>query len=333
VLNRRQGIAAAVTLACALGVTATLVTRSPGTRTEAAPPPASLCGAGGGQPPSLARPAGSRRAADGDGAASPAPELAAGRARDAGPVRSGRVRGLVSDVRGDPVPGAALVLRLVGPEWGRRRAVSDERGEFSIERVPVGTWSVERETRGPPVWEPMAGLAGTIEVLEGRETWLPVQLEGERRLTGALTVSLDGLGLQGSQGFVVDLSLRPEWDPDTPVARASVHSFAVPPWEAGPPLDPEDDLDLHREPPGEGSGERPEWVAGAFRFEDLRPGRYTLEIRLEDNEWITVRSGGEERRLHLFLEREVDLTLGDVELAPETLDFWQDFVRTALERD
>lgn len=308
---------------------------------EASPPaPAAVAPASGADRRPAAEPA-----AVAAPALEPALDQEPARARLASDPGHGRVAGLVSRPDGAPLGGALLAL-VDGPEgFGQRRARSDALGTFAFERVPAGAWTLEHHTQGPPVHDTMVGFATALEVLAGGETWAPVQLEGERRLSGRLTMDLEGFGVEGRTGFVLLLELRPRWSTGAPLARARVHALETPPWEQ-PDLtrdkvvealadvgdfrlrnqvDPDDPATW---PPREA----PEWVAGAFRFDHLPADLYVLRIALEDNATVTTTIDGERLELDLWLEREVDLTAGDLELPAEELDLHEDFLRAAYQR-
>jgi hypothetical protein len=253
--------------------------------------------------------------------------------------------GLVSRPDGTPLGGALLAL-VEGPEGsGQRRARSDALGAFAFERVPAGAWTLEHHTQGPPVHDTMIGFTTALEVRAGGETWAPVQLEGERALSGRLTMDLEGLGVEGQTGFVLLLELRPRWSPGTPVARARVHALGTPPWER-PELTRREvvealsdvgDFRLRNQIDPDDPGTWPrreaaEWIAGAYRFEHLPADQYLLRIALEGNATVTTTIDGERLELALWLERELDLVAGDLELPAEQLDFHEDFLRAAYER-
>src|SRR5215475_11524974 len=54
----------------------------------------------------------------------------------------GTVRGIVHDVQHRPISGAHLLLQAKQSEW-KREAVSDDDGEFQMDSVPAGNYTIQ----------------------------------------------------------------------------------------------------------------------------------------------------------------------------------------------
>src|SRR5215475_1684368 len=54
----------------------------------------------------------------------------------------GTVRGIVHDVQHRPISGAHLLLQAKQSDW-KRAAFSDDNGEFQIDAVPAGTYTLQ----------------------------------------------------------------------------------------------------------------------------------------------------------------------------------------------
>src|SRR5215471_3913272 len=85
----------------------------------------------------------------------------------------GTVRGIVHDVQHRPIAGARLLLQAKQADW-RREAVSDDNGEFQIDAVPAGNYTIQITHDG--FREYLADLAVTADSAPLRH--FPLDLAG-----------------------------------------------------------------------------------------------------------------------------------------------------------
>ena len=227
------------------------------------------------------------------------------------PVATGSITGMVLGRDREPLSRHRVGFREAGdPHGGQRlQTLSDGLGQYTLERIPVGEWSALHLGDARDDWSRNAEtLVGTVHVVESRVTVFDVVLPGDRCLSGAITLADDPLA-------ALQLELRSCEDPGSLVAAG----WASPEPDDGPPSPEEerrDERDTRSEEPTE---RRP---AGGFRFCGLAPGCYSLRVILGKE----VSTG----EIH-YLERELDLSEGDVSLEPIAYRP-ADFFRATLQR-
>ena len=257
----------------------------------------------------------------------------------------GQVQGGVFAIDGRGLAGERVALLSPRNGGTRLNALTDDDGRFAFERVPVGNWTLEHQLQRPPLVDRMTGYRGSVEVRENQATWVPIQLEGERSLSGRLTMDLERLGLANQAGTVLLLALTPRWDRDAPVAVARLRIFEEPPssdWRRDPEevarhLTESGDYELMAriDPHDPATWPEPELEPrprGVFRFTHLVAGPYLLRVTIEGNETGTLVIEGQRVTVKPFAEWGVDLTLADIELPERELDFEEDFLAPAYER-
>ncbi len=227
----------------------------------------------------------------------------------AGSDARGSITGIVLDCRGRLLPRHRVACRRAGDtQEGRSfQTLSDKLGQYGIERVPVGTWSIlyRGDVRDYEARE-SEQVMGTVDVLEGRAAVFDVVLRGDRSFSGAVT-------LAGASKAVLRLELRSELDPEHLVGMG----WASPEQEEEKPL-----TDWQGDDRETGTGREERRRPGAFRFGGLEPGPYLFRVILGKD----VHTGEE-----LYVERSVDLMERDVVLDP--IAYTQlDFVDATLER-
>lgn len=275
----------------------------------------------------------------------------------------GRIQGVLVDAQGQPA--AARTLMLVHAAAGHRReATTDERGEFALERVPLGSWRARLIGARPWIPEPVGiDLDGTAEVVRDETAWLPLWVPGPRELCGCVMLDLESLEVpvDESPSAMVTVGLRlsllreaPGGVDPRPVAEALLYLGRRPWWmrdrERGElrrlveqlglraavdamvgddiPRDVDDD-ELARLV--DQALTEPPYRQGSFCFPGLEPGRYVLRLRIEGSETGRMHRGADSVEIELYVDRPADLADGDLELPAEVLSL-NDFFEESLAR-
>ncbi len=235
------------------------------------------------------------------------------------PIGFGTIGGSVFDRNGKPLARHRVAF-CAGKDINfseRVTALSDENGYFLLEHVPAGRWHAVYI--GPDVeLFPSVLEFGPIEVQPDRLISFNFYLDGDRTLTGKLTLSEEDLRELG--GSITDeihlqLELRAKWDSDTIVARG-VASTSL-----------ETHSKIDKASVGKSDLPNGHGASGKFRMSGIVPGVYTLRIIVGQSK--NSRTG---KMMDLYLEREVDLFEGDLELPAEEFTLAQ-FVEAALLRN
>lgn len=226
--------------------------------------------------------------------AQPPPAEPAEPAEPVGPVGPvGRVSGGVFGLHGNLLS-HHFVEFTAGTDLMQGRSYheySDERGQYETKPMPVGTYQVSHRSGD------ISRHVGSLEVRPGMN-YYDVHTRGNRSITGAFTVVMPEGVIRRGHSVTLHLELRIESSEELvgeSVLRAS-------------PRDSREDrvtLDTEEDPAEVARQKRP---PGYFRFENLEPVPHVLALTLG-----TIDETGDE----LVIEREVDLTDGDVELEPE----------------
>lgn len=211
--------------------------------------------------------------------------------------RYGSIYGTLYDTRGEVLAGRAVRFRR---ESGYSRMVwSDEGGAYEVEDVPVGSFAAYYvgKTYGS---NDSGVLFGELEVLPNQAALFDFVLTDERILSGHLTVP-------ETDGVTLRLELRSVWNDE----RILADGIAV--TKLAPAEPPDED-------PRMWPLEQEAQASGLFRMEGLAADRYVLRIIV----------GTDPEGRSIYLEREIDLTTGDVTL-DEAFTF-QDFAEASVVR-
>ena len=213
--------------------------------------------------------------------------------------RFGSIYGSIYDPRGELLGRRAVRFEHAAMGGFSRFVWSDENGAYELEEVPVGSWDAFYV--GKTFGGNRCSVAfGKVEVLENQAAIFDFVLTEERILEGHLTVP-------EQDGILLQLELRSAWDDERIVAQGmAVTNLAE-------PLPPDED-------PRMWENERESQASGLFRMEALSADRYVLRIVL----------GKDTEGRSIYLEREIDLTAGDVTL--DEAFTYDDFVLASLQR-
>lgn len=253
----------------------------------------------------------------------------------------GSIHGYVFDSMGVPQAGAWVMFCRETPFEGTfkttvERARADSHGYYLIKQIAVGKWNarlIEPKSHG----RDQQIEFGEVEVLENQSSSFDFVITGIRTIKGQIVwkspVSVDTPRVpskaqdKSSEGAVASWSLdssyvslrlemRKREEPKALVAVTHVPVGFDQPLKTWDPkhADSPEDLD----PVGKGD----------FKISRLEPNLYTLRIVYPGR--ITDIDTGD--TYDLFLEQDVDLQLGDVELPPMMLEN-DDFVRAAYVRE
>jgi hypothetical protein len=246
-----------------------------------------------------------------------APTAPPGQASPTEPVRLGSIIGSVLDVNGKPL--ADKYVAFYGPGdlavAPSKKGRTDADGYYAIDAIATGRWRAFYLGDGSGE-EASLLESGEVEVLENQTATWDFAVIGNRRLKGAFPVSqeaLKALGAAKGGGIELQLVLRSRWSPDTVVARA----FADTDLRDDRVWDPEKNDVSNKKPRG----------VGRFEMSSLEPGQYVLRVRLPGR----ARDSETGESIDLYVERDVDLFEGDVELPREKLTI-QAFVDESFAR-
>lgn len=211
--------------------------------------------------------------------------------------RYGSIYGTVYDPRGGAL--ARRAVRFTREDGYSRTVWSDKGGAYEIEAVPVG--SFDAYYVGKTYGGNGSGvLFGKLDVLQNQAAIFDFVLIDERVLSGHLTVP-------ETDGVLLRLELRSAWDDERILADGVAISRVV-----------------EQEPPDENPAmwplEQEAQASGLFRMEGLSADRYVLRIIV----------GTDTEGHSIYIEREIDLTTGDVTL--DEAFTYQDFVDASVQR-
>ncbi|MEW6071078.1 MAG: hypothetical protein AB1726_00605 [Planctomycetota bacterium] len=249
-------------------------------------------------------------------------------------AKFGSIAGGIYDFYGEPLPGRTVLFLGSGAEHllleREIRARADEEGQYVAEKVPVGIWKAGFQEEPAFIApqdrnEPIARLVGEVEVFADQRTIFDVYLPGDRQVSGQFLV-VSGKGSENPRprdGTYLEVEILAKWRSNQVVGRALSVSYEIPPWDDRPgpevlrELAEQVKAGFHVD--GWGEPEPPAYRNGGFAFTGLEPEVYLLRI------WMDRRGG-------FYLEREVDLVEGDVDLPAEEVTT-EDFVRAQIERE
>ena len=228
---------------------------------------------------------------DGPVAPEPRPELEPSASPTAMLQGYGSLAGTVYGA--DGLPARRLALTFTSETSERVEiTTSDDEGRYLVERLPVGTYSAEFLADDPMAASRQVAL---VDVFEG-ENLFDIHLFGSLALTGACVVSIEERGDFGPGVLGISVELRRRWDGELVGTAIALEEDLDPPRAGFLGLLEDRNPDPPPRPPGH------------FRFEGLEPIPYVLRY---------VVGNDAETGEPIFVERDVSLANGDVELEPE----------------